>query len=49
MKQALPDYSAMYTGIDTKFIRIFLDLFKIQQAAILGYVSSFSISGFIFF
>ncbi|MFT5925471.1 MAG: hypothetical protein ACI9WL_000207 [Rubritalea sp.] len=39
MKQVTHDFSDMYIGIDTKFIRTFLDLFKRPEAVITGYMN----------
>jgi hypothetical protein len=39
MKQVTHDFSDMYIGIDTKFIRTFLDLFKRPEAVITSYMN----------
>jgi hypothetical protein len=39
MKQVGNDFADMYIGIDTKFVRTFLDLFKKPEAVILGYMN----------
>jgi hypothetical protein len=38
MKQVAHDFGDMYLGIDTKFVRTFLDLFRRPEAVILGYM-----------
>lgn len=39
MKQVTHDFTDMYLGIDTKFFRTFIDLFKKPEAVILGYMN----------
>lgn len=38
-KQVAADFSDNYIGLDTKFIRTFVDLFKKPEAVILGYIN----------
>jgi hypothetical protein len=39
MKQVAHDFGDMYIGIDTKFVRTYIDLFKKPEAVILGYMN----------
>lgn len=39
MKQVAHDFADMYIGVDTKFVRTFLDLFRRPEAVILGYMN----------
>ncbi|WP_298951515.1 DUF3667 domain-containing protein [uncultured Nonlabens sp.] len=39
MKQVGNDFVDMYIGIDTKFVRTFLDLFRNPETVILGYIN----------
>jgi RNA polymerase subunit RPABC4/transcription elongation factor Spt4 len=39
MKQVAHDFGDMYVGIDTKFVRTFMDLFIKPEAVILGYMN----------
>lgn len=39
MKQVAHDFGDMYVGIDTKFVRTFMDLFRKPEAVILGYMN----------
>jgi RNA polymerase subunit RPABC4/transcription elongation factor Spt4 len=39
MKQVTQDFSDLYLGIDTKFVRTFMDLFKKPEAVITGYMN----------
>lgn len=38
IKQVAADFGDMYIGIDTKFVRTFVDLFKAPEKVILGYI-----------
>lgn len=39
IKQVAADFGDLYIGIDTKFVRTFVDLFKIPEAVITGYIT----------
>ncbi|AGC75589.1 uncharacterized protein DUF3667 [Nonlabens dokdonensis] len=39
MRQVGHDFADMYIGLDTKFVRTFLDLFRRPEAVILGYMN----------